>query len=157
MIKNKKILFPCVVFILLLFILTGCSSDPLIAATRFIKKTYGVDLPQNTKLEYSFITPESFHGDGVKYYVFKFETLPIDLINDFQSLNMKDAEQNSQLKTEMLNYFHSAISLEKGNIDTDYIPDWDKEYEWNYGKRLGGMPAVYYPDTLTLIVCKYMI
>lgn len=138
--------------LIFLFVVSGCNSE-LDSAKKTIKHHYGVTIPNDAVLEYSFKTSTSFHGDGVKYYIFKFEHEPTQIVSKMQSKNSKSLEQYGELKEDLLYYFKSALGMYSDNIAEDYLPDWEIEFEWNYGENLGGMPTLYYPDTITMIVC----
>ena len=138
--------------ICLLVFICGCGSE-LDSAKKTIKHKYGVSIPRDAVLEYSFKTAASFHGDGVRYYVFKFENEPTQIISKMQSRNSKSSEQYDELKEDLLYYFKSALEMSDVDIAEDYLPDWDIQFEWNFGEKLGGMPALYYSDNATMVVC----
>lgn len=152
---DMKKLSVIILLILSLVTFAACNSDDLTYAKRTVKNKYGVDLPKNTQLDFFYKEPIDFHGDTVMYFVFKFESTPTETINSFQSNNLKSDEQGEELVTELRIYFKSALDLLGDKVLDDYKPDWDVDFEWNYGENLNGMPALYYPDMLQMIICYY--
>ena len=117
------------------------------------KRDYGVSLPADTKLEYSRSELiESPYGNRTNYFVFKFKKEPTSVIENFISLHLKEEKTADEIKKELKKYFDCIIGC-LGLIDNEqlqqYLPNWENKMIWNDG----AYPAVYYPDTMEMIVC----
>lgn len=138
--------------ICILLSLTACGST-LNSVKSMLNRKYNVKLPSDTQLVYChYESKDSFHGDGADYFVFKFKKEPTGVIANFKSLNLKDGENPDELKNELIEFFNSAISL-VNEIPQEYLPDWDSEMIWNYGGPFDGLSAIYYPESMEMIVC----
>lgn len=120
-----------------------------------IKIRYGVSIPIDAKLVYRYETPPSFFGDGTEYWVFEFKKEPTQIISKMTSKNCKSQTAYDEDKDRLLKYFETAITFAK-EIDKNYLPDYEKYFEWSYYcNALGGMNALYFPDSNTMYIFRY--
>lgn len=117
------------------------------------KRNYGICLPAGTKLDYSCSKLiESSYGNRTNYFVFKFKKEPTSVIENFISMHLKEGKPADEIKVELKKYFDCIVGC-LGLIDNKqlqkYLPNWENEMIWNDGV----FPAVYYPDTMEMIVC----
>ena len=117
------------------------------------KRDYGVGLPSDTKLEYrrnGLIKCD--YGNRINYFVFKFKKEPTSVIENFVSSHLKEDDTAGELKEELKKYFDTVIGSFCSvyeDIPQQYLPNWENKMIWNDG----AYPAVYYPDTMEMIVC----
>lgn len=93
---------------------------------RIYEETWNINLPQNVKEEYSEKSSASFHGDGVRYTIFKYEDNNSGFTNDFK------AEKAPEIENEV-NSILAALSVAEENR-----PNFSNEYLWNYRESQGG-------------------
>lgn len=137
--------------------LTACGTA-LGSVKSMLKRKYNIKLPSDTEMVYClYESKDSWFGDGVDYFVFKFKKEPTGVIENFTSLNLKEDENPNELKVELIAFFDSAISMADDKIPQKYLPDWDEEMTWQYGGQVAGLSAVYYPERMEMIICKVTI
>lgn len=117
------------------------------------KRDYGISLPSGTKLDYSRSELiESSYGNRASYFVLKFKKEPASVTENFISLHLKEGKTADEIKEQLKKYFDCITSC-LGLIDNEqlqqYLPNWENKMIWNDG----AFPAVYYPDTMEMIVC----
>ena len=128
--------------------LTACGTA-LDSVKSMLKQKYSIDLPSDTELVYChYESEDSFHGDGIDYFVFKFHETPSGIVKNFKSVNLKEGDNPDELKEELIEYF-SSIQVLTDKIPQEYLPDWDSEIIWNDG----AFSAIYYPESMEMIVC----
>lgn len=117
------------------------------------KRDYGVSLPSDTKLNYRRNgSIKCDYGNRINYFVFKFKKEPTSVIENFVSSHLKEDNTADELKEELKKYFDTVISsfyLVNEDITQQYLPNWDNKMIWNNGM----FPAIYYPDSMEMIVC----
>lgn len=120
--------------------------------TKF-KRDYGVSLPSDTKLDYRRNgSIKCDYGNRLDYFVFKFKKEPTSVIENFVSVHLKEDNTADELKEELKKYFDTVINsfcLVYDDITQQYLPNWDNKMIWNNGT----FPAIYYPDSMEMIVC----
>ena len=127
--------------------LTACVST-LDSVKSMLKRKYDIKLPPDKKLIYChYESKDSFHGDGIDYFVFKFNKEPISIVKNFTSLNLKEGDNHDELKEELRQYFDSIDLVDE--IPQEYLPNWDSEMIWNSGE----FAAIYYPELMEMTVC----
>ena len=159
--KNLRLRWIAIAILMLSIIgallsLSACGTT-LASVKSMLNRKYGIVLPSDTELIYChYESNNSWHGDGTDYFVFKFNEEPTSIVENFKSLNLKEGENLDELKEELIEYFNSAISL-ADEIPQEYLPDWDNAMIWNFGSTLNGLPAIYYPESMEMIVCIFTI
>lgn len=148
----KKII-ALLIMALVVITFTACETTLDSIKSNF-KREYGITLPNDTELLYSYYeSKDSFHGDGIDYYVFGFKEEPVNIIEKFKSSNLKEDENSDELINNLKDYFESAINM-VDEIPQEHLPKWENQMIWNYdGESYGGFPAIYYPDSMVMIVC----
>lgn len=137
--------------------LTACGTA-LGSVKSMLKRKHNIKLPSDTEMVYCLNeSKDSWFGDGVDYFVFKFKKEPTVVIENFTSLNLKEDENLNELKEKLIAFFDSAISMANDKIPQKYLPDWNEEMTWRYGGPVAGLSAVYYPERLEMIICKVTI
>ena len=120
--------------------------------TKF-ERDYGISLPVDTKLDYHrYGSIKCGYGNKVNYFVFKFKKEPTTVIENFVSTHLKEDNTADELKVELKKYFDTVISSFCSvyeDITQQYLPNWGNKMIWNNGI----FPAIYYPDSMEMIVC----
>ena len=97
----------------------------------FVRENWGLDVPQNASIAklYEKDSGSSFHGDGVRYYVYSYENE--NVIKDMVSWS--DKEQ----ATWLYESYHEAANAWLGEIEAakEYYPEYEKCVYWYKAKE----------------------
>ncbi len=149
-----KKFFPIFLIGCIIAIFTSCAIVFLSAPKSKLSRKLGVKLPRDTEIVYSYLgTEDSWFGDGTDYYVLRFEREPTELMEEFQSLNLKQGEDPDELKKDVMLFFDSAAVELAGEIPQEYLPTWEEECTWDDGGALKGVRAAYFPRHYMMYLC----
>ena len=95
---------------------------------RIYEENWGVNLPSNIKEEYSKKTETSFHGDGLRYTIFKYEDSSSEFISSLSS--DKDMDIENEFSAIL-----ASLSVEKNNYP-DFTHDYLSQCKDSYGNEL---------------------
>lgn len=157
-VKNIKRmnLYICTIsmIILTLISLSACSkkTDAVV-----IENNWKINLPEEMESVFHGSVP-SFHGDGIRYTVFKTKIEPTDFLADFSS--EKDMKFETIVNTKI-----AEAGFETPEI---FLPNWGLEYYWEHLEKnlisdsdpisyFDNMYMIYFPDMFRLVICEDFI
>ncbi len=112
----------------------------------YIKNETGIEIPENAQMAYCYENKDIFfpvHGRLPGYYVFKFDSEPLEWLEE----NSFSKEPDEEFESKFNEYLPDWILEE---LSADYIVEFEKSYYWLKDPNL--IYFVYNPDKLMLIV-----
>ncbi|MDR1003043.1 MAG: hypothetical protein LBL82_07240 [Oscillospiraceae bacterium] len=144
--KKKRDITIAVLLSALMLTLTACAewfeSDTSMSEKHPVQQNWGVTIPLTARELYSFDTPSSIFGDGLRWNVYAYDDPDANFFSDFES------ERSAEAESEIVEF------SEDGDIPREYFPDFTQDYIW---KRYIAEPLMtvdgrtYYDDNMYIL------
>lgn len=112
-----------------------------------VEENWKISIPKSGKVEYGYMSPDRWFGEGERYIYITFENEPTEFLNDFSKAKSDDFKES----------FDNVIHHIEGEIAVKSVIDWSHDY---YFKTVGdgtSLQMVYFPEGKKLYVLESII
>lgn len=158
--KNAKTIVPVVVISILLLLIivpyiiygifVAVDNNKVITGEDILKaveKNWEISIPDSGKVEYGYMSPDRWFGEGERYIYITFEEEPTEFLKDFTKTASGDFKES----------FDNVLQHIEGEIAVKGVIDWSDDY---YFKTIGeytSLKMVYFPEGKKLYVLESII